>query len=153
MPDTESQSSCFFISFFGTVLKLPHHTCTEVLLPNSSSLKSSVFSGTSQKKALSAVQGLQGGLNAFLGCSLEGLTVLRIVIVRAGSETSWHFATARWLASRCIPEDLFYSWWCSWGRCLLYSDTPKGQFWLKQLVPPGPSHHVLQCGNWALRRV
>lgn len=105
MPDTENQSSCFFISFFGTVLRLPHDTCTEVLLPNSYSLKSSAFSGTSQKKALSAVQGLQGGLNAFLGCSLGWLAVLRIVIVRAGSEPPWYFATARWLASR-------YTWEC-----------------------------------------
>lgn len=106
MPDTENQSSCFFVSFFGTVLKLPHDTCTEVLLPNSYSLKSSAFSGTSQKKALSAVQGLQGGLNAFLGCSLEWLSVLRIVIIRAGLELSWYFATGRWLASRYTRDCL-----------------------------------------------
>ncbi|XP_057256517.1 serine/threonine-protein kinase 3 isoform X6 [Pezoporus wallicus] len=37
------------------VLKLPHISCTEVLLPNSYSLKSSSFSGTSQKRALSVV--------------------------------------------------------------------------------------------------
>lgn len=100
MPDTENQSSCFFISFFGTILKLPHDTCTEVLLPNSYLLKSSAFSGTSQKKALSAVQGLQGGLSAFLGCSLEWLPLLRIVIIRAGLEPSWYFAVARWLVRR-----------------------------------------------------